>query len=107
MKILHHVLVSKASAEKIIIKKLLKYLISLNIYKADLFLIPFVKTGKCSHGGAVDQTSLIEPKGGINKDTLESNHGFLHRDAANLAIAATSELLEDIRMAAGDRPFLE
>lgn len=55
----------------------------------------------------MDQTSLIEPKGGINKDTLESNHGFLHRDAAELAIAATGELLEDIRMAAGDRPFLE
>lgn len=55
----------------------------------------------------MDQTSLIEPKGGINKDTLESNHGFLHNDAANLAIAATSALLEDIRSAAGDRPFLE
>lgn len=55
----------------------------------------------------MDQTSLIEPKGGINKDTLESNHGFLHKGAADLAIAATGELLEDIRMAAGDLPFLE
>lgn len=55
----------------------------------------------------MDQTSLIEPKGGINKDTLESNHGFLHKDAAALAIAATGELLENIRMAAGDRLFLE
>lgn len=55
----------------------------------------------------MDQTSLIQPKGGINKDTLKSNHGFLHRDAAGLAIAATGDLLEDIRMAAGHRPFLE
>lgn len=55
----------------------------------------------------MDQTSLIEPKGGINKDTLESNHGFLHNDAAGLAIAASGGLLQDIRMAAGDRPFLE
>lgn len=67
----------------------------------------FLSKGKCSHGGAVDQTSFIEPKGGINKDTLTSNHGFLHRDAANLAIDATGELLEDVRVAAGDRPFLE
>lgn len=55
----------------------------------------------------MDQTSFIEPKGGINKDTLTSNHGFLHNDAANLAIAATRGLLEEIRAAAGDRPFLE
>lgn len=55
----------------------------------------------------MDQTSFIEPKGGINKDTLESEHGFLHRDAADLAIAATRGLLEDIRRAAGARPFLE
>lgn len=72
-----------------------------------MLMLCLLKTGKCSHGGAVDQTSLIEPKGGINKDTLESNHGFLHRDAADLAIAATRGLLEDIRKAAGDRPFLE
>nr|XP_046266994.1 von Willebrand factor A domain-containing protein 7-like [Scatophagus argus] len=73
-------------------------------------VVPFVSTkpkGKCSHGGAVDQTSTIEPKGGINKDTFDSSHGHLHTDAANLAIAATSELLEDIRGAAGDRPFLQ
>lgn len=55
----------------------------------------------------MDQTSSIEPKGGINKDTLESEHGFLHTEAANMAIAATRELLEVIRSAAGDRPFLE
>ncbi|XP_031694999.1 von Willebrand factor A domain-containing protein 7-like, partial [Anarrhichthys ocellatus] len=63
--------------------------------------------GKCSHGGATDQTSNIEPKGGINKDTFSSSHGHLHTDAVNLAIAATSGLLEDIQGAAGDRPFLQ
>lgn len=64
-------------------------------------------TGKCSHGGAVDQTSFIVPTGGINKDSLSSNHGYLHIEAANMATAATSELLEVIRQAAGDRPFLQ
>ncbi|XP_074528550.1 von Willebrand factor A domain-containing protein 7-like [Halichoeres trimaculatus] len=64
-------------------------------------------TGKCSHGGAVDQTSIVEPTGGINKDTFGSSHGHLHTEAANMATAATSELLELIRQAAGDRPFLQ
>ncbi|XP_054482353.1 von Willebrand factor A domain-containing protein 7-like [Anoplopoma fimbria] len=63
--------------------------------------------GKCSHGDKFDRTKNIEPTGGINKDTLTSSHGHLHMKAANLAIAATSELLEDIRGAAGDRPFLQ
>ncbi|KAI4814312.1 hypothetical protein KUCAC02_003510 [Chaenocephalus aceratus] len=73
-------------------------------------LVPFVSTkpkGKCSHGGPVDQTSNTEPKGGINKDTLDSSHGHLHMTAANMAVAATSELLEDIRGAAGIRTFLQ
>ncbi|XP_015250351.1 PREDICTED: von Willebrand factor A domain-containing protein 7-like [Cyprinodon variegatus] len=73
-------------------------------------LVPFVSTkppGKCSHGGFHDQTSKQEPKGGINKDTLTSEHGHLHIQAANVAIAATSELLEDIRLAAGEISFLK
>ncbi|XP_068572632.1 von Willebrand factor A domain-containing protein 7-like [Cebidichthys violaceus] len=73
-------------------------------------IVPLFSTkpkGKCSHGGALDQTSNIEPKGGINKDTFSASHGHLHTDAVNLAIAATSGLLEDIREAAGDRPFLQ
>ncbi|KAL7389865.1 hypothetical protein ABVT39_011242 [Epinephelus coioides] len=72
--------------------------------------VPFSSSkpkGKCSHGGFLDRTSNIEPIGGINKDTLDSSHGHLHMDAANVAIAATSELLEDIRGAAGDKPFLQ
>ncbi|XP_054907451.1 von Willebrand factor A domain-containing protein 7-like [Poeciliopsis prolifica] len=69
---------------------------------------PFSKpSGKCSHGGGLDSTSLMEPKGGISKDTLDSSHGHLHSQAANMAIAATSELLEDVRSAAGDNAFLE
>ncbi|KAM9846421.1 uncharacterized protein ACBR49_009718 [Aulostomus maculatus] len=73
-------------------------------------VVPVVSTkpeGKCSHGGLVDQTSTIEPKGGINKDTFTSNHGHLHTEAANMAIAATSQLLEDIHGEVGDRPFLQ
>ncbi|XP_018547038.1 von Willebrand factor A domain-containing protein 7 isoform X2 [Lates calcarifer] len=72
--------------------------------------VPFLSDkpkGKCSHGGLLDRTSGIEPTGGINKDKLDSNHGFLHTKAASVAIAATSELLEDIRGAAGDRTFLQ
>lgn len=73
-------------------------------------IVPIVSTkpkGKCSHGGAIDQTSKLDPKGGINKDTFSSDHGHLHTSAANMAVAATSELLEDIRGAAGDKQFLQ
>ncbi|XP_061658646.1 von Willebrand factor A domain-containing protein 7-like [Syngnathoides biaculeatus] len=73
-------------------------------------IIPFVSTkpsGKCSHGGALDLTSIIEPTGGINKDTFDSEHGFLHTRAANLAVSATSEILENVRQATGDVPFLQ
>ncbi|XP_037835113.1 von Willebrand factor A domain-containing protein 7-like [Kryptolebias marmoratus] len=64
-------------------------------------------SGKCSHGGFFDRTSRTEPTGGINKDSFTSEHGHLHRQAADVAIAATNELLEDIRGAAGDKPFLQ
>ncbi|XP_073335819.1 LOW QUALITY PROTEIN: von Willebrand factor A domain-containing protein 7-like [Pagrus major] len=63
--------------------------------------------GKCSHGGRFDESKEIEPKGGINKDKMKSEHGHLHMAAANMAVAATSELLEDIRGAAGDKTFLQ
>ncbi|XP_035998882.1 von Willebrand factor A domain-containing protein 7-like [Fundulus heteroclitus] len=73
------------------------------------FGLPFSSKppGKCSHGGFPDGTAGKEPKGGINKDTFTSEHGHLHNQAASLAIAATSELLEDVRSAAGDREFLQ
>uniref|UniRef100_A0A3Q2WP71 Uncharacterized protein n=1 Tax=Haplochromis burtoni TaxID=8153 RepID=A0A3Q2WP71_HAPBU len=62
--------------------------------------------GKCSHGGLLDKTRKRDPVGGINKDSFTSDHGTLHKKAANLAVDATMELLEDIRLAAGDRNFL-
>ncbi|XP_073670668.1 von Willebrand factor A domain-containing protein 7-like [Paramisgurnus dabryanus] len=69
-------------------------------------LSPDKPAGKCSHGGFFDQTSRKDPIGGINKDDLKSEHGFLHLKAANMAINATMELLEDIRQAAGETAFL-
>ncbi|XP_016319877.1 von Willebrand factor A domain-containing protein 7-like [Sinocyclocheilus anshuiensis] len=62
--------------------------------------------GKCSHGGFFDRTSSREPTGGINKDDISSSHGFLHKRAAEMAIRATMELLEDIRLATGNVAFL-
>lgn len=64
-------------------------------------------SGKCSHGGLLDRTSRTDPVGGINKDTSTSSHGRLHPKAADLAVLATMELLEEIRVAAGDRRFLQ
>ncbi|XP_040892810.1 von Willebrand factor A domain-containing protein 7 [Toxotes jaculatrix] len=62
--------------------------------------------GKCSHGGFFDRTSKQDPVGGINKDNVGSSHGSLHHKAADLAVNATMELLEDIRVAVGDKNFL-
>ncbi|KAK7929289.1 hypothetical protein WMY93_005684 [Mugilogobius chulae] len=62
--------------------------------------------GKCSHGGSFDKTSKRDPTGGISKDTVSSSHGSLHPQAADLAVNATIELLEDIRLAVGDKDFL-
>ena len=43
-------------------------------------------TGKCSHGGAMDLTvSTNATGGGINRDTLDSDHGHLHNVAASVA----------------------
>ncbi|KAK7166072.1 hypothetical protein R3I93_005988 [Phoxinus phoxinus] len=62
--------------------------------------------GKCSHGGFLDRTSNTDPTGGINKDDISSSHGFLHQRAAEMAINATMELLQDIRLATGNPDFL-
>ncbi|ROI47898.1 von Willebrand factor A domain-containing protein 7 [Anabarilius grahami] len=62
--------------------------------------------GKCSHGGFLDRTSYRDPIGGINKDDISSSHGFLHQRAADMAINATMEMLQDIRLATGNRDFL-
>ncbi|XP_030217013.1 von Willebrand factor A domain-containing protein 7 [Gadus morhua] len=72
-------------------------------------IVPLVSTkppGKCSHGGGPDQTSTLEPRGGINKDTASASHGHLHRAAARLATAATAQLLADVAQAAGETDFL-
>ena len=92
-------MIIKSEREKKLIRKLFSFF---PLFSHDLhFLI-----GKCSHGDLLDTASLIEPTGGINKDDLDAKHGFLHLTAANVAMAATRELLEDIRGAAGDRNFL-
>ncbi|XP_073699338.1 von Willebrand factor A domain-containing protein 7-like [Garra rufa] len=62
--------------------------------------------GKCSHGGSIDRTSSREPTGGINKDDISSDHGFFHQRAAEMAINATVEVLQDIRLAIGNQAFL-
>ncbi|XP_072535237.1 von Willebrand factor A domain-containing protein 7-like [Salminus brasiliensis] len=62
-------------------------------------------SGKCSHGGTADLTSYAVPKGGINKDDPEASHGYLHQLAADVATAATRDLLEDIRQT-NDTEFL-
>ncbi|RVE63985.1 hypothetical protein OJAV_G00141760 [Oryzias javanicus] len=90
---------------------ILEDVISRNILTSGYFVVwPLSSNkpkGKCSHGGFFDATSSVEPKGGINKDALDASHGYLHEKAAELAIAATSQLLEDIRGASGDREFLQ
>uniref|UniRef100_A0AAQ5ZGZ9 von Willebrand factor A domain containing 11 n=2 Tax=Amphiprion ocellaris TaxID=80972 RepID=A0AAQ5ZGZ9_AMPOC len=62
--------------------------------------------GKCSHGGASDLTSTAVPRGGISKDERRSDNVALHNAAVNVATAASLELLQDIRLAAGDNDFL-
>ncbi len=71
----------------------------------NLYSLRFL-SGKCSHGGSLDRTSSREPTGGINKDATSSDHGFLHLRAAEMAINATMEVLQDIRLATGDQAFL-
>ncbi|XP_056590370.1 von Willebrand factor A domain-containing protein 7-like [Triplophysa dalaica] len=62
--------------------------------------------GNCSHGGFFDWTGSTKLTGGINKDEVSSDHGSYHHRAADLAISATMELLEDIRLAKGNSAFL-
>ncbi|KAG8015079.1 von Willebrand factor A domain-containing protein 7, partial [Nibea albiflora] len=62
--------------------------------------------GKCSHGGAGDLTSAAVPRGGISKDERRSDNVAFHNAAVNAATAASLQLLDDIRLAAGDNDFL-
>nr|XP_003198081.1 von Willebrand factor A domain-containing protein 7-like [Danio rerio] len=55
------------------------------------------KPGKCSHGGPLDFTTGFRKSwNGINKDAIDASHGLLHHKAADVAIAATVQLLEKI-----------
>ncbi|XP_030000038.1 von Willebrand factor A domain-containing protein 7-like [Sphaeramia orbicularis] len=62
--------------------------------------------GKCSHGGPGDLTSSAVPRGGISKDERRSDNVAFHTAAVNAATAASLQLLEDVRLAAGDKDFL-
>lgn len=64
--------------------------------------------GKCSHGGWLDQSAKEDPLGGINKDTSDpssSPHGYLHRQAADLAEETTANIVTAFRRQIGDEQF--
>lgn len=63
-------------------------------------------SGKCSHGGASDFTSTVVPRGSISKDERRPHNQALHDAAVNVAISASLQLLDNIRLAAGDHDFL-
>ncbi|KAK7027488.1 Von Willebrand factor A domain containing 7 [Halocaridina rubra] len=55
--------------------------------------------GKCSHGGALDESAATPAEGGINKDTASpcfSPHHHLHAQATELAVQATDSYLNVI-----------
>ncbi|CAF4656828.1 unnamed protein product [Rotaria magnacalcarata] len=63
---------------------------------------------KCSHGSVMDITSHQPAVGGINKDTtipLYSPRFDLHYEAANLAVIATEQFLNDLRRDLGNNDF--
>ncbi|CAL9700815.1 unnamed protein product [Knipowitschia caucasica] len=62
--------------------------------------------GKCSHGGASDLTSQKVPRGGIHKDERRADNQVFYDAAVKVATSATLQLLQDIRLAAGDNDFL-
>lgn len=52
------------------------------------------RKGKCSHGGAQDSSAVLEPRGGINKESSAdslSPHSIDHDGASQLATLATVE----------------
>ena len=62
--------------------------------------------GKCSHGGPDDYTVDMDASGGgINKDTLTSDHGHLHQLAASVAYNATVQILNEFRTTIGQEAF--
>ncbi|XP_066275377.1 von Willebrand factor A domain-containing protein 7-like [Branchiostoma lanceolatum] len=70
--------------------------------------VPKPENVKCSHGGRLDGTQDIAPKGGINKDSewsILSPHSRYHYRAAQLAVQASRNFLNMIRQAKGDAQF--
>uniref|UniRef100_A0A3Q3WK07 Uncharacterized protein n=1 Tax=Mola mola TaxID=94237 RepID=A0A3Q3WK07_MOLML len=65
-----------------------------------------LKPTKCSHGGAGDMTSTTVPRGGINKDERRPDNSVFHNQAVKLATDASLQLLEDVRLTAGNHDFL-
>ena len=62
--------------------------------------------GKCSHGGSIDLSVSGDARGGgINKDSLDSDHGHLHHIAGSVALNATKQMLEQLWMKIGDESF--
>jgi len=61
--------------------------------------------GKCSHGGLTDATKNNDAIGGINKDTFQSIHGYLHQTAAQTAYLATCKILRQFRTDVKDTAF--
>ncbi|XP_034444393.1 von Willebrand factor A domain-containing protein 7 [Hippoglossus hippoglossus] len=62
--------------------------------------------GKCSHGGESDLTSKTVPRGGISKCERRFDNVALHNTAVNIATSASLQLLENLRLAVGDKEFL-
>ncbi|XP_069161847.1 uncharacterized protein [Procambarus clarkii] len=65
-------------------------------------------TGKCSHGGSVDDSATKQAIGGINKESSSpcfSPHHYLHQQAVDLAIKASQYYLGYLRNAVGDDQF--
>ncbi|CAF3416769.1 unnamed protein product [Rotaria socialis] len=63
---------------------------------------------KCSHGSVRDDSSNIPAIGGINKDSYSlifSPHANLHKQAADLAVKATEQFVNDLRRDIGDHNF--
>jgi hypothetical protein len=69
------------------------------------------KSGKCSHGGYLDKTSIELPAfGGINKDTafyFLSPRADLHLNAAQLAIKHTESFFDNLRASIGNNNYDE
>ena len=51
-------------------------------------------------------SSSVKPRGGISKDERRVDNSVFHDQAVRLATEASLQLLEDIRLAAGNQEFL-